>query len=161
MQMEQAARRAAMDRLSPFVGEWDLETSLGPPGSIRARTVFEWALGGQFLLQRAEVEHPQAPDGLMVIAFEPQTQGFVQHYFDSRGVVRVYSMGFEDGTWTLRRDAADFTPLDFAQRFVGEFSEDGARIHGRWETMATDRSTWEHDFDLTYVKVGPEDVRGQ
>jgi hypothetical protein len=50
MQAEQAARRAAMERLGPFVGEWNMESSLAAPGSIRARTVFEWALGGQFLV---------------------------------------------------------------------------------------------------------------
>ena len=153
MQAEQAARRAAMERLGPFVGEWNMESSLAAPGSIRARTVFEWALGGQFLVQRAEVEHPDVHDGLSVIAFDPHTQGFTQHYFDSRGVVRVYSMTFDGGVWTLQRDSPDFTPLDFAQRFVGEFSEDGASIRGRWETRSPDRSTWEKDFDLTYVKV--------
>jgi hypothetical protein len=153
MQVEQAARRAAMERLSPFIGEWEMESSLAPPGSIRARTVFEWALGGQFLLERSEVEHPEVPDGLSVIAFEPQTQGFVQHYFDSRGVVRVYSMAFDDGVWTLQRASADFTPLDFAQRFVGAFSDDGTSIGGRWEKRSPDRSAWEHDFDLTYTKV--------
>jgi hypothetical protein len=36
---------------------------------------------------------------------------------------------------------------------VGEFSEDGASIRGRWEKRAPDRSTWEKDFDLTYVNV--------
>jgi hypothetical protein len=153
MNAEQAARRAAMERLSPLVGEWNMESSLAPPGGMRARTVFEWALGEQFLVQRAEVEHPDVPDGLSVIAFEPQTRGFTQHYFDSRGVVRVYSMTFDGGVWTLQRDSPDFTPLDFAQRFVGEFSEDGASIRGRWETRSPDRSTWEKDFDLTYVKV--------
>ena len=152
MQMEQAARRAAMERLSPLVGEWSMETSLAPPGSVRARTVFEWTLDGQFLVQRAEVDHPEVHDGLMVIAFEPETQAFVQHYFDARGVVRVYRMTFADRVWTLRRDTPDFTPLDFAQRFEGELSDDGATIRGRWET-SRDASRWEHDFELTYVKV--------
>jgi hypothetical protein len=50
------------------------------------------------------------------------------------------------------RDAADFTPLDFWQRFTGELSPDGSTITGRWET-SQDGSTWEHDFDLIYRKV--------
>jgi hypothetical protein len=45
-----------------------------------------------------------------------------------------------------------FTPLDFWQRFTGEFSADGGTISGRWET-SQGGSTWEHDFDLTYRKV--------
>jgi hypothetical protein len=62
-------------------------------------------------------------------------------------------MSLEDGVWTLRREAPDFSPLDFAQRYTGTFSDDGTTIEGRWE-IAHDGSTWEHDFDLTYVRAG-------
>ena len=79
-------------------------------------------------------------------------EAYTQHYFDSRGVARVYAMTFRDGMWALLRDAPDFTPLDFCQRFTGEFSADGGTINGRWET-SQDGSTWERDFDLTYRKV--------
>ena len=75
----------------------------------------------------------------------------MQHYFDSRGVARVYHMGFGDGVWKLWRDSADFSPLDFSQRFIGTFSNDGTTIKGRRE-ICHDGSTWEHDFDLTYTK---------
>jgi hypothetical protein len=44
--------------------------------------------GEQFLIQRWEVDHPDAPDGLAVIG--AADDGYVQHYFDSRGVARVY-----------------------------------------------------------------------
>ena len=43
-------------------------------------------------------------------------------------------------------------PWDFAQRYTGTFSDDGKTIVGCWE-VAHDGSTWEHDFDLTYVRV--------
>ena len=46
----------------------------------------------------------------------------------------------------------DFSPLDFAQRYTGTFSDDGTTIAGRWE-IAHDGSTWEHDFDLTYTRM--------
>ena len=36
--------------------------------------------------------------------------GYTQHYSDSRGVVRIYAMTSGDGTWTLGRTKADFTP---------------------------------------------------
>jgi hypothetical protein len=64
----------------------------------------------------------------------------------------VYAVDLSDGVWTLVRDSADFTPLEFSQRFTGTFSSDSQRIHGRWET-SRDGSNWEHDFDLTYTKV--------
>jgi hypothetical protein len=76
----------------------------------------------------------------------------VQHYFDSRGVARIYRMSFADGIWRLSRSSADFSPLDFWQRFTGTFSEDGARIEGRWE-ISDDGSSWTVDFDLIYTKL--------
>lgn len=49
---------------------------------------------------------------------------------DARGVARLYVVEIADGLWTLKRTEADFTPLDFAQRFTGE--RHGDRIDGRW-----------------------------
>jgi NAD(P)-dependent dehydrogenase (short-subunit alcohol dehydrogenase family) len=72
---------------------------------------------------------------------------------DARGLARVYAMTFSDGRWTLLRDAPDFTPLAFPQRFTGEFSADGRTISGRWERSG-DGTSWQHDFDLVYTKVG-------
>ena len=135
--------------LDAFIGEWTIEASFegAPPGT----TVFEWMPGGAFLIQRWEVPHPAAPDGLAVIGYDEGRQTYLQHYFDSRGVARVYEMGLEGNTWTLSRTEPDFTPLSFAQRWVGTFSDDGRTIEGTWET-AEDGSTWNKDFDLTYRK---------
>lgn len=135
-----------IEQLEPLVGTWDVETSLG---DVRATTTFEWTLGGAFLLQRSEVDLPEAPDALCVIAPDEQTGAFRQHYFDSRGVVRLYAMTFDGRTWTLRREAPDFTPLGFAQRFGADVNAD--RIAGAWET-GTD-GTWEKDFDMVYTRV--------
>jgi hypothetical protein len=115
---------------------------------------YEWALGGQFLLQRSEIPQPEFPDSLAVIAYDTDRDAYTQHYFDSRGVVRVYQMGLRDGVWTLLRNEPDFTPLHFAQRFEGRFSPDGNRIDGRWETSPDGGAHWEVDFTLTYTRVG-------
>jgi hypothetical protein len=139
-------------RLTPLLGEWDMETSFAPPGAVRARATFEWALGDAFLIQRTEIDLAEAPDSLCVIAADPRTGGFTQHYFDSRGVVRVYAMTFDGRTWTLRREAPDFSPLDFAQRYAGVLSDDGGRIEGRWESRPPDAGDWALDFELTYVR---------
>ena len=140
--------------LEPLVGEWSVEAIApwAPPSDLRGRTVFEWMTGGNFLVQRWEVPIDEAPDGLAVIGVDPENSGgYLQHYFDSRGVARVYAMSFDD-VWTLSRTAADFSPLDFAQRFTGTLSDDGRAIRCRWE-LAYDGSTWEHDFDLVYTRV--------
>ena len=140
-------------RLERFIGEWTMRVTFpGEPPVEGGRVEFAWMTGEQFLIQRWEVPVPEAPDGLAVIGFDGGRGTFLQHYFDSRGIARVYVMSLEDGVWTLRREAPDFSPLDFAQRFTGTFSDDGTTIEGRWE-IAHDGSTWEHDFDLTYVRI--------
>jgi hypothetical protein len=151
--MTQTARKAALQRLDAFVGEWGLGLghAIPPPPNGGPRSVFEWALDGQFLVQRSEVPDP-APSGLCIVAYEPNTDAYTQHYFDSRGVVRLYAMTFRDGIWTLSRESPDFTPLDFSQRFTGTFSADGNTILGTWE-ITGNGSGWKKDFDLIYSRV--------
>jgi hypothetical protein len=144
-----------LERLNPFVGEWDLEVSLPSPGGdgIRARAVFEWALDGRFLVQRVEISIPEAPNSIAIIGPDPRGDAYAQHYFDSRGVVRVYAMTFEDGVWTLLRDSPDFSDLNFWQRYTGAFSADGNTIDGGWESSHDDGATWQRDFDLVYRRA--------
>ncbi len=124
-----------------------------PPTDAGSRLSFEWLPGRQFLIQRWEIEVPEAPDGIALIGADPaRPGGYLQHYFDTRGVARVYKMDFGDGVWKLWRDEPDFSPLDFRQRYTGTVSEDGTRIVGAWE-ICHDGTTWEHDFDLTYIRV--------
>lgn len=149
----QARQNAALERLDVFIGEWRLGLghSIPPAGEGGPHSVFEWVLDGQFLVQRTEIPDPNAPNGLCIVAHEPNTDGYTQHYFDSRGVVRLYAMTFRDGIWTLLREKPDFSPLDFSQRFTGKFSADGNTITATWEL--NDGSGWRKDFDLTYARV--------
>ena len=148
--MEHASRDAALDRLDALIGEWTMEAT--PPGGPRwpgeARVRFEWLEGRTFVIERWTVDLPEAPDGIAIIGAGDEPGSFRQHYFDSRGVARIYEMTLRDGIWRLWRDAPD----PFPQRFSATFSEDGATIKGRWE-KAEDGSTWETDFDLTYRRV--------
>lgn len=131
-----------------FVGVWRMETSLASPGAQpAAETRFEWLEGGRFLLQRWHVEHPDAPDGIAVIGFDDDRATYLQHYFDSRGMARVYEMSFAGGVWKLWRIAPGFS-----QRFTGTLDAAGDRIEGAWEG-SSDASTWGHDFDLTYIRT--------
>jgi hypothetical protein len=107
--------------------------------------------GGQLLVQRTEVP-AQAPDSIAIIAVNADKDAYTQHYFDSRGVARLYAMALKDGAWTLMRDAPDFSPLAFAQRFTGTFADDNKTIRGVWE-KSTDGVNWEKDFDLTYRRI--------
>jgi hypothetical protein len=148
-------RPEALDRLEALVGEWETEATFeagffgpGTPAiSGGGRTTFEWFEGRFFLIQRAAGEDASVPRGVMVIGLAEDGDTFEQHYYDSRGVSRVYLMTLDGGTWTLWRDAPGFN-----QRYVGSFSEDGTRITGAWEKSA-DGVAWEHDFDLSYRKL--------
>ena len=139
----------ALEHLNALVGEWTMEGTVpsDPPLAVGGRAAFEWLTGGSFLVQRWDVAHPDFPDGIAIIGSDASAEAYRQHYFDSRGVFRVYEMSLRDNVWKLWRDSPDLS-----QRFTGTFSDHGKTITGRWE-KSSDGSKWEHDFDLTYVKV--------
>ena len=144
----------AMQRLARFVGRWDMEAIFpSNPGQKLpgGSAVFEWMKGQNLLVQRTEVPIPEVPDSISIVAYDEDTNGYVQHYFDSRGIVRLYRMSFEDGLWTLLREAPDFSPLDFTQRYAGTFSDDGNTIRGAWETSTNGH--WQKDFDVSYFRT--------
>ena len=147
--------REQVEALEALVGEWELQASFpGMDEPVGGATVsFEWMPGGPFLIQRWEVPVQEAPDGLAVIGWDEGRGTLLQHYFDTRGVARVYEMTLDDGVWTLERTKEDFSPLEFSQRYTGRVSDDGSRIEGTWE-IAHDHETWEKDFDLDYVRRG-------
>ncbi|HEX8205947.1 MAG TPA: hypothetical protein VF587_07820 [Solirubrobacteraceae bacterium] len=133
-----------MDEFDVLVGEWSIEAF----GEVGGRVTFEWLEGRRFLVQRWTVDVPEAPDGIAVIGPTVAGDGIAQHYFDSRGIARVYGTSLESGVWRLWRDGPDF-----AQRFAGRLGEDRDTIEGAWE-KAMDGSTWEHDFAMTYRRAG-------
>ena len=136
-----------MDDLEALVGEWGIGGP--PPAEPLGRVAFEWMAGRRFLVQRWESEPPEFPDGLAVIGAAESGDGYLQHYFDSRGVARRYEMSLRDGVWKLWRTAE---APDFSQRFTGRLSDDGNTIDAKWE-ICHDGSTWEHDFDLVYKRA--------
>src|SRR4051812_10250529 len=107
--MEQETRDPALDRLGALVGEWEIEAGPrgGPPWPGEGRVSFEWLEGRTFLIERWKVELPEAPDGIAIIGSGDEPGTFRQHYFDSRGVHRIYEMSLDDGVWKLRRDAPE------------------------------------------------------
>ncbi len=103
---------SASEALQPLVGSWDVSVTFpGADPAGGATTEFEFMDGGLFLVQRWTVPVPEAPDGIAVIGYDEGRGTLLQHYFDTRGVARVYEMGFEDGVWTLERTTPDFSEL--------------------------------------------------
>ena len=138
--------------LDVLVGRWTMTASFNSGGTPPlAETTFEWLEGRTFLVQRWRVDHPDAPDGIAIIGYDAERATLLQHYFDSRGVVRVYDMSLAGNTWQLMRIGQDFS-----QRFIGVFDESRDVITGSWEASSDDGATWEHDFDLTYTKASDD-----
>ena len=139
---------AELAPLTALVGDWRLQGALPGDGAptIRGSASFAWLDGERFLVQRWHVEPPEFPDGIAIIGADG-AGGLVQHYFDARGIARRYALTVDAEGLRLERDDEDF-----AQRYTGRFEDSGARIAGRWE-RCDDGVTWEHDFDLDYVRA--------
>lgn len=135
-----------LEALEPLVGSWDVEMVFWegyeiPP--VHGQHEFAWILGGAFLLQTSTGDGP-APDGHSLIGAGGDR--YVQHYFDSRGVVRRYEMEFGGGVWKLWRTGQD----DFDQRTSLRFSDDGMTMTGEGEL--TEDGAWRHDFAITCTR---------
>jgi hypothetical protein len=131
-----------------MVGRWDTEaTHRAIPGLVMSgHAVFEWLDDQRFLIQRSHYDHPDLPDAVTVTGIIDGQP--TMHYFDPRGVHRVFAVDFTGDTWRFWNE----TP-GFSQRFTGTFSDDGARIDGVVE-LRRDGVTWEHDLAITYRRVG-------
>jgi hypothetical protein len=132
-----------------FIGSWETEGAhpMLPGEAIRGTSTFEWLEGRRFVIWRAQNEHPKIPDAITIIGV---TDGQLSmHYFDERGVYRVYAASLDQGTWRYSRHAS---APDFSQRFTGTFSDDGNTITVRGE-LSQDGNTWEDDLGLDYRRV--------
>jgi hypothetical protein len=144
--------QAATQRLQLLIGEWSMRAAFpGAPVFEGGSATFEWMLDGRYVVQRTQIPHPEAPDAFTLLSVDPRDGSYTQHYFDSRGVTRVYAMTLSESEWTLTREQPDFSPLDFSQRFIGSFGEDHRTIDGRWETRRAG-SDWQLDFGLTFTR---------
>lgn len=141
------ATNPQLEALDGLVGAWTTEaTHPAVPGTlVRGRTTFGWLEGRRFLIQRSWTDHPDFPDGIAIIGVTDDR--LRMHYFDSRGLDRVYDASMGDGVWRFWRDAPGFN-----QRFAGTLSADGATITGLVE-LSRDGATWKDDLRITYRRA--------
>jgi hypothetical protein len=157
--MDHGTRNPLLTHLEPLVGEWETEATHRaiPNTVIRGRSTFEWLDGGSFLIWRAHYDHPDIPDAIAILGcVDPGGAGTssdaagecLMHYFDVRGVMRVFGLDAAQGVWRYWRDRPGFS-----QRFTGTLSADGATFAGVVE-LCQDGTTWEEDLQITYRRVG-------
>jgi hypothetical protein len=146
--------------LNRLVGNWVTEvTHPALPGVVVPGTVaIEWLEGERFLIHRFRNDHPDFPDSIAIIgstdadrvdagASTAATSGdsrLSMHYFDSRGVFRVYDVAIDNEAWHISREAPEFS-----QRFVGTFADGGRTIDGLWR-LRQDGGDWNDDLRIIY-----------
>jgi hypothetical protein len=154
----QDRRHPVLDYLDALVGEWETEAKHPdlPGTKIHGRATFEWLDGRHFLIWRSSYDHPDIPNAVAVLGCgatgaaddsSPSTDAggeCAMHYFDSRGVSRVYRIAAEPGAWRFWRDRPDFS-----QRYVCTVSADGTRMEGRGQ-LSRDGATWKEDLSITF-----------
>ena len=130
--------------LTALLGSWTIEAThpAVPSTVVGGETRFEWLEGERFLLQRSTTDHPEFPDSLIVYGAEAGELSM--HYFDSRGVHRVYGVSFEGGVWRMWRNEPGFS-----QRFTGTLDEEGNTIEGLWK-LSRDDTTWDDDLKVAF-----------
>jgi hypothetical protein len=99
-----------MDEFDTLVGEWTTEATHPAfrDTVVHGHAAFEWLEGRQFLINRARNEHPDFPDSISIIG--PADEGIAMHYFDSRGVHRIYMTSFDGRVRRGRRH--DHRPVE-------------------------------------------------
>src|SRR4051812_41433874 len=107
-----------MTLLDRFVGEWTTEaTHPAMPGvQLKGNASFAWLEGEKFLVWRAQTDHPDVPDSMAVIGDcandradneSRKPSKLAMHYFDSRGVYRLYDASLDgDALVVVREDPA-------------------------------------------------------
>jgi hypothetical protein len=131
-----------------LVGTWATEAThpMLPGTVVNGQASFEWLEDQRFLIQRAHYDHSEIPDAIAVTGIIDGKPSM--HYFDPRGVHRVFAVDFTADTWRFWNDAPGFS-----QRFTATFNDDDV-INGQAELSTDDGITWEPDLTITYRRVG-------
>lgn len=131
-----------------LVGRWATEaTHRALTGVIHGEATFEWLEDQRLLIQRSHFDHPEIPDALGVIGIVDGQPSM--HYFDVRGVHRVFAVDLTADVWRFWNDVPGF-----AQRFTGTFSGGDNTIEGVEELSRDDGATWDRDLQIAYRRIG-------
>jgi hypothetical protein len=150
---------ADLERLGRrLVGSWTTEaTHPAVPGTtVSGAAEVRWLEGERFVIFRSRNDHPDFPDSISIIG---DTDGLRWHYFDSRGVHRVYEFRVTDDGWEIARDAAGGDEPEigraapaFSQRIIVTFEDDDNTMAGR-SKISFDNETWQDDLQITYRRT--------
>lgn len=140
----------ALKAFEPLVGEWrTIGSHPYMPGiELHGRVVFEWTLGGAFLLMRSQIDHPEIPDGIEIFGSDDKAGTYYMLHFDERGVSRKYDVSISKTHLKWWREDAEFS-----QRFTMAITKDKLDTSGE---MSRDGGKWEPDLSMTSHRVKPK-----
>lgn len=134
-----------MSPLDRLPGMWNLtmrHADIAEP--VIGRQRYEWVLDGAFLQLRLTYERPDFPDALALFSSERY------HYFDVRGLVRMFDLTLDDDGWSV----IHLTDDELSQRATARFTDDDT-IDVTGERSADAGATWEPDFTMTLTRATP------
>ncbi|HWM19009.1 MAG TPA: hypothetical protein VNO51_04935 [Ilumatobacteraceae bacterium] len=142
-------RNTELERVAEiFVGHWALSLTnmwwLDDPTTVTSGAATgEW-LGDSFVRLRAELGGE--PTWEFVFGRNDARDQFVVLYHDERGVLRVFELSLDGGSFVMSR-----TDPDFHQRLVGRV--EGDRIVGQADASDDQGATWRKDFDMIFERA--------
>jgi hypothetical protein len=142
-------RNTELERVAEiFIGRWTLTITnqwwLDDPTTVTSGTaVCEW-IGDSFI--RLWAEFGGEPTWDFIFGRSDARDQFVVLYHDERGVLRVFELTLDDGSWTMSR-----TDPDFHQRLVGRV--EGDRMVARADASEDRGATWRKDLDLVFERA--------
>lgn len=131
-----------MSELDRLIGTWEFtmhHAAMSEPVTGRQR--YESVLDGAFVLLHWTYDHPDFPDAMALLADDRC------HYFDVRGIVRVFSVEVDHGGWSMIR-----LDEDFSQRFAARFRGPDA-MDCTGEVSHDTGVTWQPDFTMTFQRI--------
>jgi hypothetical protein len=134
-----------MSPLDRLPGTWNLTThhaDIEEP--VFGRHRYEWVLDEAFLQLRWAYERPDFPDAMALFSRQRY------HYFDVRGIVRVFDLTLEDDGWSM----INVTDDGLSQRVIARFSDDDT-IDVTGQRSTDTGVTWEPDFTMTLTRATP------
>jgi hypothetical protein len=140
-----------------LVGSWSTDaTHPAMPGTIIfGSSQFEWLDGKQFLIYRTHYDHPDFPDAISIIG---DTDRLQMHYFDSRGVHRLFQLTVSEEGWAIamgrHSTARSFASGDspFAQRMTYTFEDADKKMSGKGQ-LSHDDVNWDDDLEIAYHRA--------
>jgi Protein of unknown function (DUF1579) len=137
------------DLLNSLIGKWitageTIPSDGAPAVEIRASDIYEWVPGKFFVVHTAYGRiGDTAVGGIEMISYDPESEKFRTHFFDSEGNISNQDLTFHDGTWTWSGDHT---------RATGVLSEDGQAMPTLHE-WSDDGVNWRPSMDVTLRKA--------